>query len=988
METSELRSCEGWTGKPIPEELRLHNEDESLPPKLKDILTWSLNVTNKPTKITPSNPSAAAKEALTGSETSGFTQPLAQTSPSEAASSATSVGSSQYREEKDSGASRRRIMPGLWSLQNTSKRPYTPQSGRHGILESTRDLLTAFRQKAEKTGQLRARSEVVLVHDSNVFECTGCFEEFRSAETTKLPCGHSYCKACLTTLIMTALQNESNYPPKCCLSEIPLSVALQPLDAKQQKMYKNKAAEYSIPAQERWYCPNVRCSKWIPPANLRRTRHSDQKCPYCSGKICSICRGSAHGKSVDCPQDFGLEATISLAELEGWRRCHSCRALVERASGCRHMTCKCGSQFCYVCGAKWRTCGCNEVDEVNRQADLRRRRVDRQVTIDAEAEELARTVAQVEALERREAADRQREQAQQEAERRRQEAQLTRLEEERRQEEASRRLEEERLEREYRLALRESILDTCNAMQSALINISQTQKQALDSRHLQATRALLEERNCELAKQRVEAEELQAKLKSNIDRRTAFVQRKHRSDVGVFTHEQDELEDDLFLEIRMHLHGKSDKEARECRLHEKFRNQRKDKLQELLKKHEMEMKTLNVSASSELDVVKRASDTKIAMITTRYANYFEAHRTAVAADLAWFQHISERRHNMVAYHTRLVLAAVEADEEPVGLTEEQATAIGPFMSGHSTPLQQDDRLVPSPTPSPTVTPTPSLVELAATSNRLLSVLEPQPKSTGGADAAIGASANQSLMNRAGLCKAGQDQSSAGVSRISEDSTCGLEAGQSIRRYVMAGGPRTPRRPNSLSSRRYKTGSRSGDNIPTVPELPARCPGGGDLLSKMPGAFPATQMPRDNCEAQGSSVQASPRHVYQRDSLAESTASVTGRSTAPLSPVSASDYSCATSPGIIGTLSKPVTDAIEPLSSSSSSSSLQQERRAIPVSTSHATPLRPYQHARGTFSLGDLRAALTGSSGVVGGDRARMPKYTLRGRLQADETSRG
>jgi hypothetical protein len=51
---------------------------------------------------------------------------------------------------------------------------------------------------------------------------------------------------------MTALQTESAFPPKCCLSEIPIATIIIPLDKKQQELYKAKAAEYSIPASRRW----------------------------------------------------------------------------------------------------------------------------------------------------------------------------------------------------------------------------------------------------------------------------------------------------------------------------------------------------------------------------------------------------------------------------------------------------------------------------------------------------------------------------------------------------------------------------------------------------------------------------------------------------------------------------------------------------------------------------------------------------------------
>ncbi|KIW37409.1 uncharacterized protein PV06_10451 [Exophiala oligosperma] len=963
-----LQTYEEGTPRPLPQELQLYHDYESLPSRLRDILTWSLDTTHSPTKRTPSNSSIAAEEILKGSKT--HSEEHTQTNQLGAECSTTTAVSSQNKNDKrlpDSRSSK--SIPTFRRLQNVSKRPFIRENGMHGILESTRDLLTAFKQKAEKTGPPRSKSETILVHNPSFFECTSCFEEFPQAETAKLPCSHSYCKACLATLVMTALQNETNYPPKCCLSEIPLLTALYPLDTKQREIYKEKAAEYSIPAQERWYCPNARCSKWIPPAKLQRIRHLNQKCPHCSSKICSVCRGPAHSRSVDCPQDFGLEATISLAELEGWRRCYRCRALVERASGCRHMTCKCGSQFCYVCGAKWRTCHCTEVDEANRQAALRRRRRDRQTVVDTEAEELARAIAEVEALQHREAEDRQRAQAQQEAERRREEAELARLEEERVQEEAARRLEEERLEREYRLALRESVTEACNAMQSALVNIIQTQKQTLDSRHMRAKGAYLGERDCALAKQMDEGEELQAKLKSNIDRRTALIHHKHRSDLDVFTSEQDEFEDDLFLEIRMHLHGKSDKEARERRLHEKFKNQRNEKLQDLLKKHEMEIKSLTLSVSTELDVLKRASDDKITTITTKYANYLEAHRTTVASDLAWFRLISERRHNMVSSHARLLLAAVDADEEPLGLTEEQAAAIGPFPTGHTDPRQQDDHLVPSPASSTSLTPTPSIVELAATSNRLLSTLEPQLAPSIDAGSTVDASSNQLLMNSAEVWIAGGDHTSARTSRTAEENQFPSEAGPSIRRRVMVGHARKPRRPSS--GPRFRPSSSSAASIPPVPEVPTMYLGENELHVKMPGAYPVSQKTSNHGEASGSPAQAPSRqHVYQRYSWSESNPSVT-ESTASLSIVS--DYS--TSPSSVGSLpiQAPVTDAAEPPPHRSLSPSALP---ATPFPTSPAASSREqHRHAKGISSFDDLRMAVKGSGDGKGKGKGKKPKYT-------------
>ena len=38
--------------------------------------------------------------------------------------------------------------------------------------------------------------------------------------------------------------------------------------------------------------------------------------------------------------------------------CPHCSSLVERSSGCNHMTCKCGGDFCYQCGRAGHSCRC------------------------------------------------------------------------------------------------------------------------------------------------------------------------------------------------------------------------------------------------------------------------------------------------------------------------------------------------------------------------------------------------------------------------------------------------------------------------------------------------------------------------------------------------------------------------------------------------------------------------------------------------------
>lgn len=105
-----------------------------------------------------------------------------------------------------------------------------------------------------------------------------------------------------------------------------------------------------------------------------------------------------------------------LAAEEGWRRCIRCAILIEHRDACQHMTCRCGAEFCYVCGLAWRTCGCgmDDLARIKREADARRvqrtarearerERVRRQAEqADAELAELRDALAQVAAFEQRE----------------------------------------------------------------------------------------------------------------------------------------------------------------------------------------------------------------------------------------------------------------------------------------------------------------------------------------------------------------------------------------------------------------------------------------------------------------------------------------------------------------------------------------------------------------------------------------------------------
>ena len=193
----------------------------------------------------------------------------------------------------------------------------------------------------------KGKSEISLEPQTpplTTYECTSCFDEVPENKAVDMPCHHKYCSPCFSQLILTAINNEATFPPKCCLQEIPKKTMRAYLSPKALARFDEKALEYAVAVGNRYYCVSPKCAKWIDTRNAKRV-NGILECPYCAVRLCTTCRGPQHPSNEDCPQDYGLGSTLDQAERAGWRRCYRCRAIVELTSGCRHITCKCRAEF-------------------------------------------------------------------------------------------------------------------------------------------------------------------------------------------------------------------------------------------------------------------------------------------------------------------------------------------------------------------------------------------------------------------------------------------------------------------------------------------------------------------------------------------------------------------------------------------------------------------------------------------------------------------
>lgn len=110
------------------------------------------------------------------------------------------------------------------------------------------------------------------------------------------------------------------------------------------------------------WCPTPGCSNAFEfDGDIR-----DFNCLKCSKSYCLSCKTESHaGKTCEQNKQGRQIAQedkefIEFAKGAKYKQCPECRFWVEKNKGCCHMTCRCGYEFCYVCGVKYGGCNCEQ----------------------------------------------------------------------------------------------------------------------------------------------------------------------------------------------------------------------------------------------------------------------------------------------------------------------------------------------------------------------------------------------------------------------------------------------------------------------------------------------------------------------------------------------------------------------------------------------------------------------------------------------------
>lgn len=200
--------------------------------------------------------------------------------------------------------------------------------------------------------------------------CTICYDEVRYINAFHTQCDHHYCRDCVKDLVENFTRDESLYPLRCCQQPLPIDEVIPFISAALRSLFREKHAEFSVLSKDRVYCVNPFCSKFL--GSSEGSNDWSVVCPQCTTLTCLRCKQAFH-EGEDCTVNAATIELRAIARREGWQTCPGCHTLIELNLGCYHMTCRCRTQFCYLCAERWKNCTCPQWDEARLIATAQQR---------------------------------------------------------------------------------------------------------------------------------------------------------------------------------------------------------------------------------------------------------------------------------------------------------------------------------------------------------------------------------------------------------------------------------------------------------------------------------------------------------------------------------------------------------------------------------------------------------------------------------------
>ncbi|XP_043800075.1 E3 ubiquitin-protein ligase RNF14-like [Apis laboriosa] len=219
----------------------------------------------------------------------------------------------------------------------------------------------------------------------NFYTCKICFVDKIGEHCTQfLPCGHIFCKDCITGYLEVRIKdgNVQNIycPEEKCTSEATPALIKDLVSSELFTKYDSILLNATLDTMgDIVYCPRRSCQYPV----SREPNEQMANCPICQYAFCVYCKMVYHGiepckvysaeihkviaeyqeasddKKLQMEQRYGkkqLQTLVENAMSENWiksnsQKCPKCQAAIEKSDGCNKMVCwRCNTFFCWLCG--------------------------------------------------------------------------------------------------------------------------------------------------------------------------------------------------------------------------------------------------------------------------------------------------------------------------------------------------------------------------------------------------------------------------------------------------------------------------------------------------------------------------------------------------------------------------------------------------------------------------------------------------------------
>ncbi|XP_076302598.1 E3 ubiquitin-protein ligase RNF14-like [Lasioglossum baleicum] len=218
----------------------------------------------------------------------------------------------------------------------------------------------------------------------NFYTCKICFVDKLGEHCTQfLPCGHVFCKDCITGYLEVRIKdaNVQNIycPEEKCTSEATPAQIKDLVSSELFTKYDSILLSVTLDTMgDIMYCPRRNCQY---PVSCEPNEQM-ANCPVCQYAFCVYCKMVYHGiepckiysaeiqkvvaeyqeasddRKLQMEQRYGkkqLQTLIENAMSENWiksnsQKCPKCQAAIEKSDGCNKMVCwRCNTFFCWLC---------------------------------------------------------------------------------------------------------------------------------------------------------------------------------------------------------------------------------------------------------------------------------------------------------------------------------------------------------------------------------------------------------------------------------------------------------------------------------------------------------------------------------------------------------------------------------------------------------------------------------------------------------------